>query len=281
MNIVDVGGALFFASSGATGEVSSAADLAVNGAAPTPVAPLSASPTAAASTADANSPPTAATQSAASGPAKRAYPAPAETPTQQGPHGIRFDFNDGCRVVLPEAAHPWKVRLSDIDTGNILFETEIKAGRVNSTKRYFVRIRLEVWSEGKSVLKHDYSAAGRDVLIQLPVGTLGDPMGWFPYAVKFKELHGCNLTCLISEKLIPLFKPAYPDITFATHEEHQPDRYYATYSLGLFFDDKDFMFQPSDFRHVGLHRTAAYILGVDPTEVAPRIALEDDTRPLA
>jgi autotransporter strand-loop-strand O-heptosyltransferase len=281
MNIVDVGGALFFASSGATGEAPSTADLAVNGAAPTPVAPISASPTAAANTADANSPPTAAAQPAASGPAKRAYPAPAETPTQQGPHGIRFDFNDGCRVMLPEAAHPWKVRLSDIDTGNILFETEIKAGRVNSTKRYFVRIRLEVWSEGTSVLKHDYSAAGRDVLIQLPVGTLGDPMGWFPYAVKFKELHGCNLTCLISEKLIPLFKPAYPDITFATHEEHQPDRYYATYSLGLFFDDKDFVFQPSDFRHVGLHRTAGYILGVDPTEVAPRIALEDDTRPIA
>ena len=38
---------------------------------------------------------------------------------------------------------------------------------------------------------------------------------------------------------------------------------------GLFFDDKDFMFQPSDFRHVGLHRTAGYILGVDPTEVPP------------
>src|SRR5580700_8758535 len=33
---------------------------------------------------------------------KRAYPAPAEVPTQQGPNGIRFDFNDGCRVVLAE-----------------------------------------------------------------------------------------------------------------------------------------------------------------------------------
>jgi autotransporter strand-loop-strand O-heptosyltransferase len=30
-----------------------------------------------------------------------------------------------------------------------------------------------------------------------------------------------------------------------------------------------------------LHRTAGYILGVDPTEVPPKIALEDDTRPLA
>ena len=75
----------------------------------------------------------------------------------------------------------------------------------------------------------------------------------------------------MGEKLIALFRDAYPDINFLTHEEVKTERYYATYSIGLFFDDKDFVFQPSDFRHVGLHRTAGYILGVDPTEVAPRI----------
>ena len=128
------------------------------------------------------------TSTPASAPVKRTYPPPALVPTQQGPRGIRFDFNDGCRVVLPEEPkHPWRVRLSDLDTGNILFETELKAGRVNSTKRYFVRFRVEVWQQGESVFAHDYSAADREVLIQFPVGTLGDTIGWFPYAVKFKE----------------------------------------------------------------------------------------------
>jgi autotransporter strand-loop-strand O-heptosyltransferase len=214
-------------------------------------------------------------------PSNRAYPAPAAVPTQAGPEGIRFDFNDGCRVLLPEATHPWRVRLSDMDTGNILFETELKSGRINSTKRYFVRVRLEVWANGKSVLSHDYSAKDREVLIQLPVGTLGDPLGWFPYAVKFKEQHGCRLTCLMSDKLIPLFRDSYPDIQFAAPGEEKVDRYYATYSIGLFFDDKDCVHQPCDFRHVGLHRTAAYILGVDPTEAAPRIAHADSSRPIA
>ena len=106
-------------------------------------------------------------------------------------------------------------------------------------------------------------------------------MGWFPYAVKFQELHGCRLTCAMGEKLIPLFRDAYPDIKFVTHEEVKPENYYATYSIGLFFDDKDFVHQPCDFRYVGLHRTAGYILGVDPTEVPPRVALADDTRPIA
>jgi autotransporter strand-loop-strand O-heptosyltransferase len=211
---------------------------------------------------------------------KPAYPPPVETPTQQGPAGLHYDFNNGCRVLLAATDHPWRVRLSDLDTGNILFQTELKEGRVNSSKRYFLRVRLEVWQQDKSVFVHDYSAADREVLIQFPVGTLGDTMGWFPYAVKFKEKHRCRLTCSMGEKLIPLFRDAYPDITFLTHEEVKPERYYATYSIGLFFDDKDFIFQPCDFRYVGLHRTAGYILGVDPTEVAPRVVIPDDSRPI-
>jgi autotransporter strand-loop-strand O-heptosyltransferase len=216
----------------------------------------------------------------AAAPPKRAYPPPADMPTQEGFGGLRFDFNDGCRVVLPEGPHPWRIRLTDLDTGNILFETELKSGRVNSTKRYYVRFRIEAWQQGQSVFVHEYAATDREVLIQFPVGTLGDTVGWFPYAVKFKERHGCRLTCGMAERLIPLFRDAYPDITFLTHEEIKGERYYATYSMGLFFDDKDFMFQPSDFRHVGLHRTAGYILGVDPTEAPPRIVYSDDSRPI-
>jgi autotransporter strand-loop-strand O-heptosyltransferase len=213
--------------------------------------------------------------------AKRAYPAPSAEATQTGPAGIRFDFNDGARVVCPAGEHPWKVRLRDLDTGNILFETEFLGGHVNSMKRFYVRFGVEVYQRDELVLRHEYSAKDREILVQLPVGTLGDPMGWFPYAVKFKEKHGCRLSCAMGAPLIELFRGAYPDIEFVTHEEVKPERYYATYSLGLFFDDKDCVFQPTDFRHVGLHRTAGYILGVDPAEQAPRIVLPDDTRPIA
>lgn len=214
-------------------------------------------------------------------PGKRAYPPPAAVPTQVGIHDLRFDFNDGCRLATPEGQ--WHVRLRDLDTGNILFETDIGAGRINSTKRYYLRGRIEVWSgemTGEPVFRHDYDARDREVLVQLPVGTLGDSVGWFPYAVKFQEEHGCKLTCAMSGLLIPLFRDAYPKIKFVTHEEINPDLYYATYSIGLFFDDEARVHQPCDFRLVGLHRTAGYILGVDPTEMAPKIAIEDDRRPI-
>ncbi len=200
-------------------------------------------------------------------------------PTQHGPGGIRYDYNDGCRVVLPEGK--WRVRLSDIDTGNILFETVIGAGRINSSKRYYLRARIEVWTDDKPFFQHDYNAEGRDVLVQFPVGTLGDTMGWFPYAVKLRAFHGCKLTCAMAEWLIPLFKDAYPDIAFVSHDGIEAEKFYATYSIGLFFTDDDHIHQPCDFRQVGLHRTAGYILGVDPTESPPRIVIPNDARPIA
>jgi autotransporter strand-loop-strand O-heptosyltransferase len=222
---------------------------------------------------------------------KQPYPSPAGLPTQSGPQGITFDFNHGARVLLPNRTEgKWRVRLRDLDTGNILFQSENQGAFVSSSKRFFVRFGVEVWEldaagTPTSVLAHEYDARGRDVLIQFPVGTLGDILAWFPYAARFGELHGCRLTCAMSGLIIPLLRDAYPAIRFVTHEElaeqDLPSRAYATYCLGLFFDDTEFIHQPTDFRHVGLHRTAGYILGVDPTEEAPRLALPDESRPIA
>jgi len=211
---------------------------------------------------------------------KPAYPPAPAIPVQVAPKDVRFDFNEGCRVLLPDSEHPWRVRISDLDTGNILYETEIKAGRVSSTKRYFVRFGVDIWRQGELLFRHEYNCEGQPVLINFPVGTLGDTLGWFPYAVKFQERHKCRLTCAMAERLIPLFRDAHPQIEFTTHEDVKTDRFYATYSIGLFFDDRDCVYQPADFRFVGLHRTAGYILGVDPTEVAPRLAIPDNTRPI-
>ncbi len=131
------------------------------------------------------------------------YPRPAALPTQIASHGIRFDFNVGARVVLPNrASGKWRIRLGNLDTGNVLF----------------------------------------------------------PYAARFAAVHGCRLTCAMSGLIIPLLREAYPDIRFVTHEEPVEQKLeqvaYAKYCLGLFFDDADNVWQPTDFRLVGLHRTA-------------------------
>ncbi|MEF9995122.1 MAG: autotransporter strand-loop-strand O-heptosyltransferase [Burkholderiaceae bacterium] len=203
---------------------------------------------------------------------------PAPQPTQSGPCGICFDFNEGARVSLPEGE--WRVRLSDTETHNTLFETGIGAGYVTSSKKYFVPFRVEVWHGQEKVLDHGLNLAGQPVLIQFPVGTLGDVLGWFPYAARFADRHACRLTCSMAGNLIPLFAGTYPTIRFVTPEQVKASDYYATYYLGLFFGDEERHFQPGDFRLVGLHRTAGHILGVDPTEAPARIDLADESRPI-
>jgi autotransporter strand-loop-strand O-heptosyltransferase len=247
--------------------------------------------------AQAANPASAATEASAAGsgkesgpPPKPAFPPPPERPTQAGPDGIRFDFNHGARVILPPRAEGrWRVRLRDLDTGNVLFLSENQGAFVSSSKRFYVRFGVDIWSlneagDATEVMSHRYDARDRHVLIQFPVGTLGDILAWFPYAVRFGEQHGCRLTFAMSELIIPVLRDAYPDIRFVTHEELVAEKLsetaYATYSLGLFFDDADFIFQPTDFRQVGLHRTAGFILGVDPSETPPRLGVPDLGRPI-
>jgi autotransporter strand-loop-strand O-heptosyltransferase len=123
-------------------------------------------------------------------------------------------------------------------------------------------------------------------LIQFPVGTLGDTLAWFPYVARFAEVHPeAKVTCALSDVLIPLLQGSHEHIRLVSHaqvaEEKLADTAYATYAVGLFFDDVACDWQPTDFRHVGLHRTAAYILGVDPAEKPPALALPDESRPIA
>ncbi len=211
---------------------------------------------------------------------KPAFPPPAAEFTQSGPQGISYDFNLGARLRLPEG--DYRARLRDVDTDNVLFEVRQGGVAMQSSKRFFVRFGLEVWDgSGEIVFQHEYDARDREVLVTLPVGTIGDSMGWFPYAVRFQQVHGCRLTVALAERLIPLFRDAYPDVTLITHEQVDASRYYATYNIGLFFDDAACEWQPTDFRHVGLHRTAGYILGVDPTEEPPTLILPDESRPIA
>jgi autotransporter strand-loop-strand O-heptosyltransferase len=102
----------------------------------------------------------------------------------------------------------------------------------------------------------------------------------FPVGTKFQERRAGLLTAAMAEVIIPLFREACRHITFFTHEETKPSRYYTSYNLGLLFDNKDSVRQSDDFSHVELHRTARYLQGVYPTEPPPSVKLGDNTQPI-
>jgi autotransporter strand-loop-strand O-heptosyltransferase len=196
--------------------------------------------------------------------------------------GVRFDFNEGARVFVPEGSSGhWRVKLTDEDAGNTLYDTQLASGLVVSAKKWFVRFRIEVWHAGDVVLDHRYDARDKDVLIRFHIGTLGDVLAWLPYAAAFAERHGCRLTCCLSGRLIPLFRDAYPHIRFMAPESVDDRSYYATYKMMMFFGDTLRAWNPSDGRHLSLQQNAAHLLGVDPVERRPLLRLPDETRPIA
>jgi autotransporter strand-loop-strand O-heptosyltransferase len=208
---------------------------------------------------------------------------PPGVPTQKGPLGLCFDYNQGARVLLPKAGHAWRVRLTDLDTFCVLYETRIDAGLVRTMRQHYLNCRIEVWAgeEPEPVLAHDYDAAGRHVLIQFPTRTLGDNIAWFSAAARFAERHKCRLTVTLQRHLIPLFRDSYPEIAFATADEVEPADFYATYKILVYYNDHKHLFQPYDYQAVGLHHVACHLLGLPADEVRPLLALPDTSRPIA
>jgi autotransporter strand-loop-strand O-heptosyltransferase len=208
--------------------------------------------------------------------------APPPTPVIEGPAGLRFDFNEGARVAVPaRATGLWRVRLSDVGTGNTLYDSTLAGGLVMSAKKWFFRCRIEVFDGETPVLDHTYEARGRDVLIRFHIGTLGDLIAWFPYAAAFATRHGCRLTCCMSPLIIPLFRDAYPHIRFVTPAEADDRPYYATYKMMMFFGDRDRQWNTCEGRTLSLQENAAYLLGIPPGERRPMLSLPDDSRPIA
>ena len=193
---------------------------------------------------------------------------PGEVTRETGIPGVKLDFNYRARVLVPEGSY--RVRFTDLDTSSILYDAEASGALVTSTKKYYIRFRVEIWKDGALLLTHDLDLKGKTVHIRFPVGTLGDILAWFPYAEEFRKKHGCKVYCSMSEKMAELFRPAYPKIHFIPPGE-APKDCYATYYMGIFFPADDRFHQITDFRVIGLALNIPYILGLEVVERRPRL----------
>lgn len=201
---------------------------------------------------------------------------PPTDPVLEAVDGIRFDFNNGLRVRFPEKGE-YRCVFKDLDTDCLLYSMDVKPGcAVESVKKFYIRFRLEIYRKNeleKPIFTHDMDLTGKDVLIQLPVGALGDTIAWFSFVERFQKKHRCNLSCVMEPRMAELFKAQHPGIRFITKDDAVKLKPYATYNLGLFFGG-DTDHQPFDFRQIGLHRTAGKILGLeDIADIPPRVNL--------
>lgn len=177
--------------------------------------------------------------------------------------GICFDFNYGARVQIPKG--DYRVKFIDLDACLTVYDASASNVLVASSKKYFINFRIEVYKKNELVFSHNLDLKDKKVLIKFPTGILGDVLAWIPYAETFRNKHNCELYCAVTSEMAAIFKASYPKINFI-EPEARPEGLYASYYMGIFFPCDDRIHQPVDFRVVGLHKNAAYILGLDATE---------------
>ena len=131
-------------------------------------------------------------------PVKRAYPAPAAMPTQSGParYPVRLQRWRPCMCPARQRSK-CKVRLRDLDTGNILFETEFRGGSVNSYQALLRPLRRrDMCAATEVLLTHEYFGTGPRGADPVPGRHTGrHPWAGFPMPRNSREKHGCRLTC--------------------------------------------------------------------------------------
>ena len=115
-----------------------------------------------------------------------------QIPVLDAVEGIKFDFNHGIRILFPRNSKIYHVTFLDIDTGVILFSSDTQPGAfITSVKKFYIKFRLIIHEKGndKPIFEHDMDLTDKEVMVQLPVGTIGDSIGWFSYVERFQLKH--------------------------------------------------------------------------------------------
>ena len=198
----------------------------------------------------------------------------AERPLFKSESGIRFDFEFGYRVLFPEGNKQYKLRVYDMDSGMPLEEHMHKGGElVVGTNKYYVRYRLEAYSDGRLVFEHDYDCEDQEVCIVIPDGGLGDNLAWLPYLEEFRILRKAKVTAVMGEWMIRLCSAQYPSLKFIPLGTKPSLKFaYAIYFCGIFEENRK-PWRPVEHQYLGMQKSVAQILGLPLENLHCRIPL--------
>lgn len=179
--------------------------------------------------------------------------------------GIGYDFNYGLRIRTPDGGSKTYQLKVENGFGNEICNTVLpEKSQWIMPYKYFIDCKFTV-KVGNNLFTHRLNLKDQLVAIKLPMRTLGDPIAFFSYVPYFQQKHKCKVVVFCSQMIKDIFDGQYADIVFDTIDNEAKYHPYATYYLGLFYDEEySEGWQPYDFRNHGLHTQAAHILGVNP-----------------
>lgn len=193
-----------------------------------------------------------------------------------GPGGLRLDFCWGLRLLIPPtpSARRYLVRMVDLDSGLVIDEVTLAADEYYvSPRKLFVRWCVQVTdaNTGERLWQHKFDASGRDVLVRIPVHTLGDTLAWMRGVLDFGEREKCRLHVRVEDYIRPLLEPASPNVRFVSDAECADISPYAAYTVAVFTGEGWRNSTAADYRTIPLHHVPAYILNVPPSDEPPPV----------
>jgi autotransporter strand-loop-strand O-heptosyltransferase len=191
---------------------------------------------------------------------------------QNIPNYIKINFVDGPFVEV-NGNHKQKYTVSFIDRSNdsVIFSTQIGNNQwCKSNRKWYTDWRVKIESESGEVFDYNFDLNGKSVLISFESSSLGDTLAWMPYVEEFRKKHNCHV--IVSTFKNELFSEMYPELEFI-NPGSSVEGLYALYRLGWFYENEkpDYTKNKTDFTKISLQQTATDILGLDYTEIRPRI----------
>ena len=181
---------------------------------------------------------------------------------------------DGYFIELNTSiTNPFKVEIYD-EKENPVYDTELSSGMYSKlSRKYYTKWKTKLITEGVT-FEHEFNLENSRVFIVFESSSLGDTLAWMPYCEEFRKKHNCHV--IVSSFMNQMFDGQYPEIEFVDRGVVVPN-IKALYRLGWFYDkDKE----PEEPNTIPLQKAATNILGLDFTEIRPKLSFTPGPRPI-
>ena len=185
---------------------------------------------------------------------------------------ISTSYCDGAKISIENKYKcSYNVKFFNHTTNKLIYQSTIQNGMWSKANiKYYTKWRLEIWQSKEKIVEDILDLTNRKVHISISSKAMGDTIAWLPYIEQFRQKHNCELICSTYHN--HLFESTYSNIEFLPPES-RIDNLHASYSIGWHYkgDEYDKEHHLSDFKRQPLQKTAADILGLEFSEIAPKL----------
>ena len=187
---------------------------------------------------------------------------------------LKSNSVDGYYIELnTNIDNPFKVEVYD-EKENLIYNTELTSGMYSKlSRKYYTKWKTKLLVNDVT-FEHEFNLENGRVFIVFESSSLGDTLAWIPYCEEFRKKHNCHV--VVSSFMNSMFEDQYPEIEFVDRGVVVPN-INALYRFGWFYDkDKE----PQEPNTIPLQKAATNILGLDFTEIRPKLSFTPGKRPI-